>query len=426
MVTDRSTFEFMRSLLILLVLYFTRATVFCMAKRDSDESSFSDEEGLAIPKRLFPSEITEMLFASEVKTDLGPEIVENHSPFDSEMMLVGGTEHSGDDIAFCESPVGQSEGQSEQCTATEVCQLLMDSSYETSADEQTSMSTSSSDSVFDLSDPDAKMAECSDQDSDGDADSNHIYEASCGGQPDTYVNSDSDNESSSSSEVISKHKLTASKSTKSAASKSTRSSALIRAKTSVARSAKLSASKQAKSSAKKKSGSKSREQESDEFSTHNISEEDEASEGYTEFPFLPCRNVGVCLPPGKSDTTPKGLFQLYFTDSVVDDICSCSNEYAELMKHKKPSMYSTYKEMNPEDFLKMVGMLIHFGYRKLPQYKLAWRRQSLCYDPFIASTMGRNRFHSLMSFLHLVDKSTEDKLKDEGDKLVKVYPILPM
>jgi len=141
---------------------------------------------------------------------------------------------------------------------------------------------------------------------------------------------------------------------------------------------------------------------------------------YTKFPFLPYRNVGVCLPPGTTDTTPRGLFQLYFTDKVVDDICRCSNEYAELMKDKKPGMYRTYKGMTPEVFLRMVGMLIHFGYRKLPQYKFAWRRQSLCYDPFIAATMGRNRFHSLMTFLHLVDKSTEEKLKDEGDKLVKV------
>ena len=83
-------------------------------------------------------------------------------------------------------------------------------------------------------------------------------------------------------------------------------------------------------------------------------------------------------------------------------------------------MYGTYKLMNSEDFLKLVGMLTHFGYRKIPRYRLAWKRLSLCYDPFIASVMGCNKFESLMCSLHITDKSTEERLKDEGDKLLKV------
>lgn len=105
---------------------------------------------------------------------------------------------------------------------------------------------------------------------------------------------------------------------------------------------------------------------------------------------------------------------------MVDNICRCSDEYSKPMKNKCPSMYKLYKGMTLEDFLKLVRMLIHFGYRKIPQYRLAWKCTSLCCDPFISSTMSCNKFESLMSFLHLVDKAMKEKLKSEGDKLAKV------
>ena len=83
-------------------------------------------------------------------------------------------------------------------------------------------------------------------------------------------------------------------------------------------------------------------------------------------------------------------------------------------------MYKHYKSMSSEDFLKLVGLLIHFGYRKIPQYRFAWRHASLCYDPFVSATMSRNRFESLLSMLHIVDKTTEEDLKKKNDKLAKV------
>ena len=421
-----------------------------MARSDSDATSFSDEGGYSVPKRLFPAEITTMLFTSEPESDFAPETIEDASLFQLGTVPVCSVEYSDDGVAFGESSTAQTVEKEQQYsleyTATTACQLLMQSSYETSADEQSSLSTLSSDPVFDLSDPDATVPECNNQDD------------SQTGQPDSFI---SDNESSDSGKVVSRHQptkvanfavlrstRTAPRTTRSI-SRTARSerqpvshisdgessdssqyhptevATLKSTRTHTSKMTKTCASNKRtrrKSKPKKKSAAKPRKEEP-EFSTHNISEEDEATVNYTKFPFAPHRNVGIHLPPGTTDTTPKGLFQLYFTDQVVDEICRCSNEYAELMKDQKPGMYSTYKEMNPDDFLKMVGMLIHFGYRKLPQYKLAWRRQSLCYDPFIAATMGRNKFHSLMSFLHIVDKSTEEKMK-KGDKLVKVHTIL--
>ena len=58
------------------------------------------------------------------------------------------------------------------------------------------------------------------------------------------------------------------------------------------------------------------------------------------------------LPSGMADKSPINLF----SNAIVDDICRCSDEYAELMKNKRPSMYKLYKGMTRENFLKL-GML---------------------------------------------------------------------
>ena len=144
----------------------------------------------------------------------------------------------------------------------------------------------------------------------------------------------------------------------------------------------------------------------------------------TKIPFTPTRDVGIYLPPNTKDESPLGFFELFFSEDIVADICRCSNEYAEDTKSKHPYMYKHYKFMSSEDFLKLVGLLIHFGYCKIPQYRLAWRRDSLCFDPFVAATMTRNRFESLMSMLHIVDKTTEQDLKKKNDKLAKVSMVV--
>jgi len=82
------------------------------------------------------------------------------------------------------------------------------------------------------------------------------------------------------------------------------------------------------------------------------------------------------------------------------------------MKHSKRVMYKYFRPgMDSTYFYNLVAILIHLGYRKIPSYRLAWNTTSLCYDPFVANIMGRNRFESLLSFLHVVDKETEAQLK---------------
>ena len=141
------------------------------------------------------------------------------------------------------------------------------------------------------------------------------------------------------------------------------------------------------------------------------------------FPFMPERTAGFHLPTDIDTSNPEALFKLYFGNDIVEYICKASNEYAESLKEKKPTMYKYYASMTTDDFYKLVAIFIHFGYKKVPRCRLAWNASSLCYDPFIAQIMSRNKFESFMAFLHIVDKETEARLKDEKDKLLKVRPL---
>jgi hypothetical protein len=98
--------------------------------------------------------------------------------------------------------------------------------------------------------------------------------------------------------------------------------------------------------------------------------------------FNPSRTVGAHVPYD-NEITPADLFKLFFDSKIVQDICDASNEYAELKKSSRSTMYRYYKQMVPEDFYALVGVLVHLGYRKIPRYRLMWSPTSLCFDPVI-------------------------------------------
>ena len=76
--------------------------------------------------------------------------------------------------------------------------------------------------------------------------------------------------------------------------------------------------------------------------------------------------------------------------------------------------------MNPKKFFKVVRILVHLGYHKIPRPRLLWSPTSLCFDPLVSQILIRNKFDGIMTFLHLAHEDSEKKLKDNGDKLCKV------
>ena len=75
------------------------------------------------------------------------------------------------------------------------------------------------------------------------------------------------------------------------------------------------------------------------------------------FDFVPKQSVGAHnIPSNLEEITPCDLFKSYFDSTVVDCICSASNEYAERNKSKYPTMYAYLRQMTPEKFYKFIGI----------------------------------------------------------------------
>jgi len=144
---------------------------------DIDSSSdCSGDSFLEGPRRLLPSDIADILLQREVE----PRVEEYnrdrdrdsddpvHSKEDLLVHFEQDTDNNGSSSRLG-NEVGSSTLLSQYYSATKACHLLLESNYETSADEETSAhytSSSSLDTEFDLSDPDAGMddAEYSDND----------------------------------------------------------------------------------------------------------------------------------------------------------------------------------------------------------------------------------------------------------------------
>ena len=157
------------------------------------------------------------------------------------------------------------------------------------------------------------------------------------------------------------------------------------------------------------------------FDVHDLSKVDNDIPNC--YDFEPWRSVGVHHLLSSNELTPADIFKLYLDPAIVDVICSATNEYAERNKSKYPTMLAYYDVMNPEKFYKVVGILVHLGYHKIPRPRLMWSPTSLCFDLLVSQVLSRNKFDGIMTFLHLVHEDTEKKLKDNGDKLCKVRPV---
>ena len=66
------------------------------------------------------------------------------------------------------------------------------------------------------------------------------------------------------------------------------------------------------------------------------------------------------IPDAVDTSNPEDLFKL----------CDSNNEYTEVLKDNKPVMYKYYNNIRPVDFYKMVAILIHVGYERIPRLRI--------------------------------------------------------
>ena len=115
---------------------------------------------------------------------------------------------------------------------------------------------------------------------------------------------------------------------------------------------------------------------------------------------------------------PIQYFSTYFTHEMIDLIRTQSTLFA--------SQNRTVLNTNVAEVCKLLGILIKMGIIDLPRYMMYWSKDFRVNS--VADIIGRNRFQTLLMYLHFADNSQIVTARDDPayDPLAKIHPLLDM
>ena len=118
-------------------------------------------------------------------------------------------------------------------------------------------------------------------------------------------------------------------------------------------------------------------------------------------------------PRTQSAKTPLEMFQLFFTTVIVSSIVEQTKLFA-LQKGKA-------LELCNQELMAFIGINIAMGMLRLPQVKDYWSTNQILATPWFPGVMARDRFATILRYLHLADSTTQQKKGETGyDPLFKV------
>lgn len=113
------------------------------------------------------------------------------------------------------------------------------------------------------------------------------------------------------------------------------------------------------------------------------------------------------------DMSPVEIFELMIDNAVIDLLVKESNKYALFLNCANP-------QITAEEMRCFLGILFVSGYNDLPSKKSYWDSGVDMRNIMVADAMRRDRFITIMRFLHCNDNN---KL-DNTDKMSKVRPLM--
>ena len=143
-------------------------------------------------------------------------------------------------------------------------------------------------------------------------------------------------------------------------------------------------------------------------------------------PFAPRRPPGLHLEGPRlrgSMTTALGFFRLFFSNAIMQQICTNTNAYAWRNIQYKSSYgdkHGAWVETTPQELDKLIALIIYFGLVDVSSFQHYWSTKTLYHGLWARSMMSQRRFKALMGMLHVVDPAAEDP----KDKLRKVSSFL--
>lgn len=102
------------------------------------------------------------------------------------------------------------------------------------------------------------------------------------------------------------------------------------------------------------------------------------------------------------DPTPYKLFQLFFTDDLIQNLVFQTNLYCQQGIRK-------YSPTNLSEMKSFLGINLLMGIKSLPSYRDHWSSAPDLYDPYISQLMTVKRFSWFLTNLHMNDNTLMPK-----------------
>ncbi|XP_043084051.1 piggyBac transposable element-derived protein 4-like isoform X1 [Puntigrus tetrazona] len=142
--------------------------------------------------------------------------------------------------------------------------------------------------------------------------------------------------------------------------------------------------------------------------------------------FLPARDPGPLLSTAESHS-PISLFKLFFTESVVENLCHNTNAQAAraALKGRKYK----WTDVSVDEFYRYIGLVFYMATVKMSSISDYWRQDSIFSLPFSATVMSRDRYRTISWNVHMsnpdVDEENDRKRSTaQPDHLFRIKPLM--
>ena len=112
--------------------------------------------------------------------------------------------------------------------------------------------------------------------------------------------------------------------------------------------------------------------------------------------------------------TPKGYFELFFDDEVLNLIVDETNRYA--------SQKNRNLTFDKHEIKCFIGTLFLSGYLAPARRRLYWENASDTHHDLVTNAMRRDKFEAIFTNFHLADNNC----LDEEDKFAKLRPLIKL
>ena len=117
------------------------------------------------------------------------------------------------------------------------------------------------------------------------------------------------------------------------------------------------------------------------------------------------------------------FFELFFTERLYRLIVRETNRYAR-QEQQRLGKDLRWRELTIDEFRTWLGLYFAMGLVQKPSISAYWERNKITSTPGFGQTMPRERFGSILRFLHFVDNNSAPPREEDRDRLFKIRPVI--